>query len=255
MPTLCFLLRVDSNVLNRPFLRLARAVELRNLSEHRVTSTEGLLALIETAKAKRCVAATEMNDASSRSHGCAIFTVRYSAVAGLPDGKLYVIDLAGSESGKDLKKHDKVRMDETKKINVSLNALKECIQARTMASMPGAAHSTHVPFRRSRLTLLLKDIFDIHCPRLTSTVVLATVNPMGKDAGQTNTTLGYAAPLREAVGMFGRGRKKKGYEKKTKKQAQKELQTIQQLMFLQAFPLMGLKLYLIRIEAEEDICI
>jgi len=94
-------------------------------------------------------------------------------------------------------------MEETKQINVSLNALKECIQARTLASTPGSAANTHVPYRRSKLTLLLKDIFDVTCPRLTATCVLATVNPMAKDAGQTGTTLGYASPLREAVGMFG----------------------------------------------------
>jgi len=119
-----------------------------------------------------------------------------------------VIDLAGSESANDMQKHDKARMKETKQINISLNALKECIQARTLASIPGNAATTHVPFRRSMLTLLLKDVFDINCTRLTSTVVLATVNPMAKDVGQSKTTLGYAAPLREAIGMFGMNRKK-----------------------------------------------
>ena len=64
---------------------------------------------------------------------------------------------------------------------------------------------------------MLKDIFDVNCPRLTSTVVIATVNPMAPDAGQTNTTLGYAAPLREAVGMFG---KKKKPVKKTQLEAE-----------------------------------
>lgn len=34
-------------------------------------------------------------------------------------------------------------------------ALKECIRARTLASVPGNA-ATHVPYRRSKLTLLLK---------------------------------------------------------------------------------------------------
>ena len=189
------------------------AVELRNLSIHSVSSTENLLELIELAKTKRCVEATEMNDASSRSHGVAMFEVGSITPNGTK-GKLYVIDLAGSESGKDQKKHDRARIAETKKINVSLNALKECIQARTLASTPGSAVNTHVPFRRSRLTLLLKDIFDINCPRLTATVVIATVNPLGKDAGQTNTTLGYAAPLREAVGMFGRNRKKQAKQRK-----------------------------------------
>jgi kinesin family protein 2/24 len=104
------------------------AVELRGLGEHNVTSADHLLALIARAKAKRCVAATEMNGASSRSHGVALFTVGRQPRDGVQDGKLYVIDLAGSENSKDLQKHDRARMNETKKINVSLNALKECIQ-------------------------------------------------------------------------------------------------------------------------------
>ena len=61
-------------------------------------------------------------------------------------------------------------MDETKQINLSLMALKECIRARTLASAPGAAASVHVPYRRSKLTLLLKDVFDHACTRLCATV-------------------------------------------------------------------------------------
>jgi len=207
------------------------AVELHNLSEHIAADSNALLGMIAKAKAKRCVAATEMNDASSRSHGVAIFTIEHTA-AGVgsgpqpQNGKLYVIDLAGSESAKDMRKHDKARMDETKQINISLNALKECIQARTLASSPGSAANTHVPFRRSKLTLLLKDIFDIHCPRITATVVLATVNPMAKDVGQSKTTLGYAAPLREAVGMFGRNRKKTAGQRGDKKKSKKKKKNV-----------------------------
>lgn len=206
------------------------AVELQNLSEHSVSSAEELVALIGLAKAKRSVAATEMNDASSRSHGVAIFTVPQPGL--LQDGKLFVIDLAGSESAKDMQKHDKQRMEETKQINISLNALKECIQARTLASSPGAAASTHVPYRRSKLTLLLKDIFDISCPRLTATCVLATVNPMARDAGQSSTTLGYASPLREAVGMFGRKKKKP-----TKKSAAPEAEAAEPELVLEVNPM------------------
>ena len=87
------------------------------------------------------------------------------------EGKLYIIDLAGSERAKDSKDHSKERMAETKEINSSLSALKECIRARTQASMPGAG-GLHVPYRRSKLTLLMKDVFDIGCTRLCSTVVV-----------------------------------------------------------------------------------
>jgi hypothetical protein len=52
-------------------------------------------------------------------------------------GVLYVIDLAGSERAADTAGHSKERMEETKQINLSLMALKECIRARTLASQPG----------------------------------------------------------------------------------------------------------------------
>jgi hypothetical protein len=49
-----------------------------------------------------------------------------------------VIDLAGSERAADSKGHDKQRMEETKAVNLSLMALKDCIRARTLASTAGA---------------------------------------------------------------------------------------------------------------------
>ena len=61
--------------------------------------------------------------------------------------------------------HSYVPKAETKDINSSLMALKECIRARTRASKFGAASDTScfVPYRRNKLTLLMKDIFDIGC--------------------------------------------------------------------------------------------
>ena len=58
-----------------------------------------------------------------------------------------VIDLAGSERAADSKGHDKQRMEETKAVNLSLMALKDCIRARTLASTAGAGEQacTHKP--------------------------------------------------------------------------------------------------------------
>jgi kinesin family protein 2/24 len=42
-------------------------------------------------------------------------------------------------------------MEETQAINLSLLALKDCIRARTL-------RSPHIPYRRSKLTLLLKNL-------------------------------------------------------------------------------------------------
>ena len=80
--------------------------------------------------------------------------VGFDAGQGPADGLLYIIDLAGSERSDDSKGHSKALMDETKEINFSLMSLKECIRARTLASGSGGA-SIHVPYRRSKLTLLM----------------------------------------------------------------------------------------------------
>ena len=175
------------------------SVCLKGLSEHRVEDAKHMAKLVKRAAALRTTACTERNDASSRSHGIGVVSVgpeKGSGCAGV--GKLYVIDLAGSERAADSKGHDKVRLDETKAINLSLMALKECVRARTAASRPGAA-ATHIPYRRAKLTQVMKDVFDVGSPRLCATVVLACVSPTARDAAHSANTLSYAAPLRVAV--------------------------------------------------------
>ena len=122
------------------------SVCLKGLSEHKVRDAAHMMTLVEKAAALRTTASTARNDASSRSHGVGVVTVAPVAGSGCAvAGSLYVIDLAGSERAADSKNHDKARLDETKAINLSLMALKECIRARTAASRPGAA-GTHVPY-------------------------------------------------------------------------------------------------------------
>jgi len=47
-------------------------------------------------------------------------------------GKLYIIDLAGSERNKDSLFHDKERIKESQAIMSSLMNLKDCIRSRTL---------------------------------------------------------------------------------------------------------------------------
>ena len=169
----------------------------RNVSVHPCADSSALKALVSKAKSLRSTAATEKNAASSRAHGIGIISCK-DVETGIA-GKLYVIDLAGSESAKDSKKHDSKRMAETKKINLSLSNLKECIRARTMASEPGKG-GIHVPYRRNKLTLLIKDVFEIGCPRICSTVVITNVSPLASDVAHSCNTLKYSGPLRVAVG-------------------------------------------------------
>ena len=173
-------------------------VVLKNLSEHEVEDAAQMHALVKKAAATRSTESTARNDTSSRSHGIGIVTVAPPEGCALA-GKLYVIDLAGSERAADSKDHDQQRIEETKAINISLMALKECIRARTKASRPGAARSVHIPYRRAKLTQVMKDVFDVASPRLCATVVLACVAPTARDVDHSKNTLSYAAPLKVAV--------------------------------------------------------
>ena len=112
-------------------------VIVRGLTSHAAPDAPALRRLVAQAQRLRSTAATERNAASSRSHGVAILTVGppgsldfdEAAAANAPAaGKLYIIDLAGSERAADSKNHSKERLAETKQINLSLMALKECIR-------------------------------------------------------------------------------------------------------------------------------
>jgi kinesin family protein 2/24 len=172
------------------------SVLIRNMATHTVEDADQLGIFIKRANSTRATAMTAKNDSSSRSHGVAILKVKNRKTA--VEGTLYVIDLAGSESAKDSKDHTKDRMNETKEINSSLMVLKECIRARTSAAGVGNG-DIHVPYRRNKLTLLMKDVFDIGCSRLCSTVVIAACSPLASDIDHTSSTVKYAAPLRVAV--------------------------------------------------------
>lgn len=102
-------------------------------------------------------------------------------------GKLSLVDLAGSERGSDTKAHNSQRRTESAEINTSLLALKECIRALD-------TRSKHVPYRASKLTLILKDCFTSKQAR---TTMIATVSPGATSADHTLNTLRYADRIKE----------------------------------------------------------
>ena len=71
-------------------------------------------------------------------------------------GKLTLVDLAGSERAQETQSNDRQRRAEGAEINKSLLALKECIRALDARK---SGLETHVPFRASKLTLVLRDSF------------------------------------------------------------------------------------------------
>lgn len=97
-----------------------------------------------------------MNTFSSRSHS--IFTF-YMLGPKDPPGtvpvKLVFVDLAGSERN-DRTKSEGTALQEAKKINASLLALEKVILGFERSY---EGNSFHIPFRESKLTMLLKDLF------------------------------------------------------------------------------------------------
>ena len=118
---------------------------INDLTVKNIENREQIIKIIEK---NRKMAATNMNEVSSRSH--AIIIICYG-------GKKYTfIDMAGQESGVTSSKNEKNVKKQGTAINLNMLALKECIRLHH-------AKSNHIPFRRTLLTLALKPMFTTHC--------------------------------------------------------------------------------------------
>lgn len=147
------------------------------------SSTQGLNVLREGLK-RRHVAATQMNDHSSRSH--MVFTLMLSIMATgsvevARTAKINLVDLAGSESIKNSGAVNKQAV-EAGKINKSLLTLGRVINALVDKAQ-------HVPYRDSNLTKLLYDSLG----GATRTYIIATVSPARVNLEETVNTLEYAS--------------------------------------------------------------
>jgi kinesin family protein 2/24 len=162
----------------------AGEVVVSDLMELQADTVEALHNIIETGNRNRTTHATESNEESSRSHAiCQIALKKRDHLI----GRFSLIDLAGSERGADTKSHNRQRRMEGAEINKSLLALKECIRALDNSS-------SHVPYRASKLTLVLKDSFTNKKSR---TVMIVNVSPAASSADHTLNTLRYADRIKE----------------------------------------------------------
>ncbi len=179
------------------------AINTRGVTELAVESPEQFRELCDSALSHRRTQATFRNDSSSRSHAVCAVRVSNGLLREAEDGRLFVVDLAGSESAADSQFHDRELVRETKLINRSLSSLKDCIRNRALSALnPGRFY--HVPYRLSKLTLLLKDAFEVESHRHCKTVVVACVSPSVADVAMTLGTLRYAVPIK--VGQMNRDR-------------------------------------------------
>ncbi|PWY98165.1 kinesin-domain-containing protein [Testicularia cyperi] len=159
-----------------------------------------VFALLEKAKRRRQVAATLMNERSSRSHSVFMLRVRGQNATTMEacDAVLSLVDLAGSErlanSGSD---KDPVRLREAQSINKSLSSLADVISALGSAQSKngGGAHTntntSHIPYRNSTLTWLLKNSLGGN----SKTLMLLALSPMQAHLNESLCSLRFATKV------------------------------------------------------------
>lgn len=153
-------------------------------------NSSDLLKFIDQGNAVRRVAATNMNDQSSRSHSCFTIKIEKKVTTELEGGvtreqltkaKLNLVDLAGSERA-DKTGATGSLLKEGANINMSLMALGNVINALSEGS------KKFVPYRDSKLTFLLKESLGGNA----LTVMLAAISPADYNYDETLSTLKYA---------------------------------------------------------------
>eukprot|EP00892_Ulva_mutabilis_P001392 jgi/Ulvmu1/11253/UM073_0025.1 len=177
---------------------------LENLTEKVVHSAAEALETYWHAMATRFVGGHDMNRESSRAHTVFQLCLTSAPVAAYDQprrAKLTLVDLAGCEQQKHTGLHHMhahgeppqkglgatATLAESTAINSSLMTLRQVIAARS-GERPGRGGGTHVPYRESKLTALLKDSLSGR-GRM---VMLACLGPAAPHAEGNVHTLEYA---------------------------------------------------------------
>ena len=172
-------------------------VQIYGLTEKRVSSPQELKSIIDFANTVRTTHNTVTNETSSRSHAICNFVIKIQNNNYEKEyAKLSLVDLAGSERATETQSNDKNRLAEGADINKSLLALKECIRALDAKKKGNIEH--HVPFRNSKLTLVLRDSF-LGKADLCKIIMISCVSPSNHSANHTINTLRYSMRLKEKM--------------------------------------------------------
>lgn len=167
------------------------SIQIPGLKEVQARSADEMTQLIEYGLSERKTKSTAWNDTSSRSH--AIGTISIKQINKKNQiisecGKLLLVDLAGSEKAQDSQSNIRDRRVEGAEINTSLLALKEWIRAMDSGKK-------HVPFRQSKLTMVLRDSF-IGGKKKNHVIMIACIAPDQSSSDHTLNTLRYAERLK-----------------------------------------------------------
>ena len=162
------------NLLNNRLVSLLendKKIKLYNVERIKINNFSNFQQVFDDIKCKRKTGISKHNQQSSRTH--LVINIFHN-------GKKYVVvDLAGNERAPDMKKG--ISYDETSYINSSLLSLKECFRQ--------SSHNNkkYIPYRRSKLTRLLKDVFETKV----NSLIISTIHSGLKYQNNTYDTLMY----------------------------------------------------------------
>ena len=163
-------------------------ITVRGIQQRVCSREEEALALLFEGNMNRTVADHTLNANSSRSH--CIFTIHVTSRSRVESdsvsitSKIHFADLAGSER---LSKtgSDGATAKEAQFINKSLTFLEQVVMAL------GSTSRSHVPFRQSKLTSLLKDSLGGNC----KTTMIANIWPEDRNIEESLGTLRFASRM------------------------------------------------------------
>ena len=173
-----------------------RGTFVRGLAEVEVKDENSTLNLLFSGGLSRTIATHKLNKRSNRSHSLFTIYLQQRQRSGVSErvvhSKLHLIDLAGSERLKKTMEDAEfgdIGSDVTRKesmaINRSLTYLEQCVVALTRRG------HTHVPYRQSKLTNVLKDCLGANC----NTVMLACMWGEVSHLEETVSTLRLASRM------------------------------------------------------------
>ncbi|KRK00170.1 kinesin-like protein unc-104 isoform X3 [Drosophila yakuba] len=176
---------------------------VEDLSKLAVTDYQDIHDLIDEGNKARTVAATNMNETSSRSH--AVFTIfftqrRHDLMTNLTTekvSKISLVDLAGSERA-DSTGAKGTRLKEGANINKSLTTLGKVISALAEVSASkkkNTKKADFIPYRDSALTWLLRENLGGN----SKTAMIAAISPADINYDETLSTLRYADRAKQIV--------------------------------------------------------
>ncbi|NXE89252.1 KIF19 protein, partial [Menura novaehollandiae] len=166
------------------------SIQMAGITEVSTTNAQEVTQLLVKGKKQRAREPTAANGASSRSHAVLQVTVtqnsrRKDTREEVRIGKLFMVDLVGSERAAQQTQNRGRRMKEGAHINRPLLALGNCINA---LSEKGGSRAHFVNFRDSKLTRLLKDSLGGN----SRTVMIAHISPARSCFEESQMTLVYA---------------------------------------------------------------